>query len=290
MVVSTTVTDKLNKVVERESFPIHMQLTRFIPAYTIPEGTSAGVKSVNNVLLYRIQDRAYLWQSLKNADEVARFQQALLGYRVFDDVSNVRWSLNGSMKSCKHGVGRVQTWQVKRLSRISRCEALAITQNSSQTTESPRSGSTKEGLQRQSTRLSSTFYNSSMHTPIIGSRAKGIAIFPPEPPVLMIYTLCEEKYTFLHIELDTEIFVDEQACSCKNSPKSCIRIVLKIKGNKMRVRKYSAQEKHEKGLNSWDLTPFRLPRHPKYKEVEVLQKIKYICFDFASVPAKEKFC
>ena len=51
----------------------------------------------------------------------------------------------------------------------------------------------------------------------------------------------------------------------------------------MAVRRLSAQDKNEQGLHSWDLAPFRLPRHPKYRDLDVVSKVKYICLDFPTV-------
>lgn len=292
MVIAETLADGMNKIVERESIPINMTSIRLIPAYTIHGSTPAGSKSVNNVLLYRTQDQAALWQYLKNAEDVARFQQALSGYRVFYDTSDVKWSLNGSKSPGKRGSGRVQTWQVKRLPKLVQNDALITGQYPLSPVPSPQSASEKD-LRRGSTGFSSMtsyFSTSSMTSHVTGNRGNGIAIFPPEPPVMVIYTLCEEEYTFLHLELSTEIFVNDQSCYCKKSPTTCKRIVLEAKENgKMNIRKLSAQEKHEKGLHSWDLARFRLPRHPKYKDVEVLTKVKYICLDFATVAAKDIF-
>lgn len=294
MVIAETLADGMNKVFERESIPINMQSTRLIPAYTIHGSTPAGSKSVNNVLLYRIQDHAPLWQYLKNAPDVALFQQALSGYRIFYDTSNVKWSLNGSKNPTKSGVGRVQTWQVKRLPKVVQNDGLDSDQCPVSPMSSMRSITEKNLSRRASTAFSSMqsyLSASSMTSQITGQRANGIAIFPPEPPVMIIYTLCEEKYTFLHLELSTEVFVNDQACYCKKAPTTCKRIVLEAKEKgKMIIRKSSAQEKGEKGLHSWDLARFRFPRHPEYKDLEVLPKTKYICLDFATVAAKDRFC
>lgn len=285
METTTTTADGKNKVVERESFPINMESTRLIPAYGIPGNVPVGAKSVNNLLLYRSQDQAPLWQNFKSPDDLEQFQQALTGYRVFyDTMPNVRWSLNGSVKPAKYGTGRVQIWQVKRVAKI-QDEKLPSDQYALSPAVSAQSPSEMDAIRRPSIGSRTLFSSSSLTSKITGNRANGIAIFPPEPPVLIIFTLCEDKYAFLHIELDANVFINPQACKCQKAPQTCKRVVLE----KVTVRKLSAQQKHEKGLNSWDLAPFRLPRHPKYRDIEVLSKIKYICFDFASVPAKESF-
>ncbi|MCJ1462468.1 hypothetical protein MMC07_001070 [Pseudocyphellaria aurata] len=302
LVIAETFAAGGHKVVERESIPINMQSTRLIPAYTIRKSTPAGSKSVNNVLLYRIQDHASMWQYLQDLDDVKSFQQALSGYRVFYDTfkcdtfnydtSKVNWSLNGSNNAGKCGDGRVQFWQVKRLPKLVQNDGSEVGQYPLSPLPSPQFASEKDLLRRPSTGVSSMISHcsaaSSMTSQITGSRGNGTAIFPPEPPVLIIYTMCEEKHTFLHLELSTEVFVNQQSCYCKKSPTKCKRVVLEAR--KMIIRKHSAQEKgDEMGLLSWDLARFRLPRHPKYRDVEVLPKITYICFDFATVAAKDEF-
>lgn len=298
MVIAETSVTNMKEVVERESIAINMQSTRLIPAYATPESPLPGSMAVNNVLLYRIQDHTPLWQYLKNADDVALFQQALLGYRRFYDSSNydssnVRWSFNGSKNPSKNGAGRVQTWQVKRLPKVVQSDRLNVGQYPLSPESGPKSASEKDLSRRASTGFSSTTsYTSasSMTSQVTGSRGNGIAILPPDPPVMIIYTLCENRYTFLHLELTTEVFVNDQSCNCKKNPASCARIVLETKEKgKMTIRKHSAGERDEKGLHSWDLARFRLPRHPQYKDLEVLPKIKYICLDFPTVPAKDKF-
>lgn len=287
IVTATTIPGEI----EREGCSINMTSTRLIPAYVMGERATLGTNPVNNLLLYRIEDQDPLWQDLKNSKNVEQFQQALTGYRVFYDTrSKVRWSFNGSTRPGECGDGRSQLWQVKRIAKILQDGEVPSSQYASSPITSSHSPSEMEGIRRSSMGSTHTFLStSSVTSQVTGNRANGIAILPPDPPVLMIYTLHEEKYTFLHVELDVNVFVNRQACRCNHSPQSCKRVVLESR-TKLVVRRSSAQEKLERGLTSWNLALFRLPRHPRYREIEILPRIKYMCFDFATFSAKHSFC
>lgn len=288
--VHTTAIPDTSKEVERESFSANMQSTQLVPAYAIPEPISGSSLSGNGILLYRAQDLSQ-WQPLKNLMDVFSFQQALTGYRVFFDASNVKWLLNGSNKPGRSGMARVQIWQAKRLTK------LPITEDTDQSPLSSVNSSTpspqtlcENGFgQRRSSGLASTITSSNRTTQVAGNRAcNAIVIQPPEPPVLIIYTLCDSKFTFLHLTLGEEIFVNESICLCERSPEKCLRIVIGSKKKKIKLRKHSALEPGSRGLHSWDLARFRIPRHPRYKEIEVIEK-EYICLDFQTKTAKAEF-
>lgn len=285
--VHTTVIPDTSKEVERESFSANMQSTQLVPAYAIPEPISGSSLSGNGILLYRAQDLAQ-WQPLKNLMDVFSFQQALTGYRVFFDASNVKWSLDGSDKPGRYGMARVQIWEAKRLTKLPIAEDMDQSPLSSvnSTTPSPQPLSENGFGQRRA----STIKSSTKTIQISGNRAcNAIMIQPPEPPVLIIYTLCDNKFTFLHLNLGEEIFVNESACLCKRSPEKCLRIVLgSKKKKKIKIRKHSALEPDSRGLHSWDLARFRIPRHPKYRELEVVEK-DYLCLDFKTKAAKAEF-
>lgn len=335
LVIATSWTDEQNQLlVERESFLLNMTTTRFIPAYAVP---NAGPKSptVNNILLYQTQDDHPFWQYLKCPDDVFLFQQALIGYHVCHEMVDVRWCFNGSEKPEKSGKCKLQFWQVKRLlpkvahtgetesfrrslhpvrstissitSPMSPAESsLRHQMGPASPTVSPTSPRSTPEFSNQSThhstatRLSSS---SSITSRVTGSRGDGTAIVPPDPPVLILYTMHEERYTIQHLERTLKsrpsflsvhayhyavhtIHVDPQQCKCRRSPKSCRRVVLQANEKTINVRRLSAREKNEQGLHSWDIAPFRLPRHPKYRNLEVVPKVKYICLDFPTVEGK----
>ena len=239
MVTATTWTDEQNRLeVERESFLLNLTTTRFVPAYAVPS-SSARCQPTNNVLLYQAQDSHALWQYLKCAEDVFLLQQALIGYHVCHEMVNVKWCVNGSDKPEKSGKGKLQLWQVKRLSRKtvqngeteSVRRALHPVQSTvfseirpTSTTEvslpcrlgpptpterplwhatsplSPRSAPefpTQSTHYSMATGLSSS---SSITSKVTGNRDDGTAIVPPDPPVLIIYTMHEERYTIQQLE------------------------------------------------------------------------------------------
>ena len=228
MVTATTWTDEQNRLlVERESFLLNMTTTRFVPAYAVPNAAPRA-QTVNNVLLYQTQDGHPLWQNLKCTEDVSRFQQALTGYHVCHDAANVRWSINGSEKSEKSGQGKLQLWQAKRLCpqavqsgerdglrRTSQPGESAISGGMSlgsppespmmglrPSPQSAQSAQSSPDFRTRSTRYSTaTFLSaSSITSRVTGSRDDGTALVPPDPPVLIMYTMHDERYTVQQLE------------------------------------------------------------------------------------------
>lgn len=238
MVTATTWTDEQNRfLVERESFLLNMATTRFVPAYAVPNAAPKS-QTVNNVLLYQTQDSHPLWHHLKCPEDVFLFQQALIGYHVCHEMANVKWCYNGSDKPEKSGKSKLQLWQVKRLSPKAvhtpetegfqrplhpvsstvfseigpasptgrslpyRMSPASPGESPWHTTGplSPRSNPdfpTQSTHHSMATCLSSS---SSMTSRVTGNRDDGTALVPPEPPVLIIYTMLEERYTIQQLQ------------------------------------------------------------------------------------------
>ena len=167
----------------------------------------------------------------------------------------------------------------------------------------------KPDLKRQSTGRSCT----SIVSPVNGPHGDGIELFRPEVPVLVIFTMCRGKYTFLHIKreqhlcskiiavsllctpliqenylVDPNIFINSQSCDCRNPWKACTRVVLESNTKKkpFTVHKYSAKQEYEKGLYSWDLALFRSPRRQELKNLRVIKKMKTLEVAFTTVTGK----
>jgi len=124
---------------------------------------------------------------------------------------------------------------------------------------------------------------------IISSPGGGRAITfsEPEAPVVVLYTLCQKKYTFLHLRLDKDVFINRKSCRCRDT-NSCRQVVIESV-SKLDFKRHSAQNELEKGLNTWDLARFRLPRHPGFRDTEQLTNVQYIRLDFSTVREKEAF-
>ena len=225
MVTATTWTDEQHRLmVERESFLLNMNTARFVPAYAVPNAAPKA-QTVNNVLLYQNPDGHPLWQYLKCPEDVSLFQQAFTGYHVCCDLANVRWSFNGSEKSEKSGSAKLQLWQVKRLSpKVVQTPETESFRRPSQPGEStvslekgplslaeaplwsrtgPVSPKSAPDHRSQLTHRSTATFLSSGSTAtsrVTGSRDDGTVIVPPDPPVLIMYTMFDERYTVQQLE------------------------------------------------------------------------------------------
>ena len=197
--VSTT-KDERNALFHREEgMDINMNLTRLIPAYANPDDSS---RPTLNVLLCANEAQNPKWYTFKALDDVKRFQQAITGYRVFHDMSKIAWSIEGSTKPHKSGNGCIQLWHYKPIPSMTDKAETNATPRISPTVASPQSpplGSSK--LHRKSTAMTSVTLVSagSITSSVTGSQGDGTAMLRPKAPVLFIFTMCERKYAFLHI-------------------------------------------------------------------------------------------
>ena len=404
---------------DAEGFHVDMTSTRLIPSYATP---NKKFSVTNNIALCNDKGQSPEWISLSNSTDIARLQQALMGYRVQHDMSNLSWCVNGSKEEGNWGYGSLQLWQSKPLTEIlpdreiqstddrnvsvstqrlpqlefgSNMFSLEMTQIGSEQmingrppdlhaerttpivfnttsrsdgvtepsrsslyqmplsadsiTAAPRhasdssrstyaqsplsspslstnrrvlSGPTSNGntcsydlkpdLKRHSTGRSITtrVTRSSIVSPVNGPHGDGVELLRPEVPVLVIFTMCRGKYTFLHVKreqhlcselisvclictpliqktrlVDPNIFINSQSCDCRNPRKACTRVVLESNTKKkpFTVHKYSAKQEYEKGIYSWDLALFRSPRRQELKNLRVIEKMKTLEVAFATV-------
>ncbi|KAI4276398.1 MAG: hypothetical protein L6R38_005681 [Xanthoria sp. 2 TBL-2021] len=125
---------------------------------------------------------------------------------------------------------------------------------------------------------------------MVGSSGNITAVKTPEPPVMVLLTKVNNIYTFLHFELTDRIYVNSERCYCRqNSKKPCQIVIIETKDKTIDLRRFYAAQAAEKGLYTWDLAPFRIPRHPQFKELEIIRKVEYLTLEFESVAAKDEF-
>ncbi|KAL8644728.1 MAG: hypothetical protein Q9226_007618, partial [Calogaya cf. arnoldii] len=212
------------------------------------------------------------------------------------ELNNVSWSINGSEKSHKTGKAMLQMWQPQSLPVPTEpLTTLPLTPiQSSASVTSPRSfsgsrasfaGSTNPS--RRSTALSTSttlFSGSSATSVMVGNRGNGTAVKTPEPPVIVFFTMYDGKYAFLHFKLTDHIYVDPERCYCRqNSRKPCRTVIIVTKDKTIDLRRFHASQESGKGLYTWDLARFRIPRHPQYNDVEVVKKVEYLTLEFDTV-------
>ena len=274
----TTTTDLRKPGYHKEKeFIVNTNAMKIIPAYATPDASP----DANNILLSSSHVHDLRWQYLSSPVDVFALQQALTGYRVSHYMSNVSWSFNGSSKSGKYGEGKLQLWQQKILP--------SLVAQSSASADSPKS-TISPALRRQSQAFSTAttmLSGSSATSAITGSRGNGTAVLMPEPPVMVLFTSCGGKYAFLYLELDPDTFVNTEKCNCrKNSKKRCHVVILESKAKTIKIRRACSLHVSDKGLYTWDLARFRMPRHPEFGDVEVVPKVKYLRLEFPTVEGK----
>lgn len=58
---------------------------------------------------------------------------------------------------------------------------------------------------------------------------------------------------------------------------------METKSKTIDLRRSSASQASGKGLYTWDLARFRIPRHPEFKDVEIVVKVKYMTLKFETL-------
>ena len=227
LVTSTKQADTLMAQYDKE-VELNMDRNRLVPAYGNPfQGSSPRY----NMILYNEGGKKPKEFVFFSHEDVKKLQRALTGYRVHHDMPVARWCINGSERPGDSGKGILQLWQFKPLPPISptspsgysdgnssiespgspltsflgtpRYDGFRTSQkgrSSSQVTNlaAESNGSHKSG--RNSLVVSSgTISQSSIISPVRGPHSDGVEFSKPELPVLMILTLCNQRYSFVHL-------------------------------------------------------------------------------------------
>ncbi len=207
---------------------LNMDRNRLVPAYGNPfQGSSPRY----NMLLYDERGRKPKEFVFSSHEDVKKLQRALTGYRVHHDMPVARWCINGSERLGDSGKGILQLWQFKPLPPMS-ATSLSGSSDGNSSLESPGSPLTslpgtprydsfrtsqKARSYSQATSLaavsngshksrrnysvvsSGTMSQSSVMSPVRGPHSDGVEFSKPELPVLMILTLCNQRYSFVHL-------------------------------------------------------------------------------------------
>ena len=188
--VSTTEDEENQHFHTEVSTKINMNSTRFIPTFaTLDHGEPIDY----NVLLCNSQGEDPIWHIFQDSSAVAEFQRALTGYRVSHSMSNISWHIEFSRFSKKPISGKawLQLWHLNPLPKLLPSLDGTILVGSA---------SSVGGSVQSPTLNTLPLSGSTITAPMTGSRADGMVLAPPEPPVLVIFTMCERKYTFFHIK------------------------------------------------------------------------------------------
>ncbi|KAL8719955.1 MAG: hypothetical protein Q9225_003103 [Loekoesia sp. 1 TL-2023] len=294
--VSTT-NDEQNNSFYRESV-VNMAHTRLIPNFA-PSKDSCNA----NYSLYYCQNHIQPYcYTFRDPESVREFQRALLGYRVSHDASNTKWCIE-FQAFCKRGMSgnaTLQLWHLKPLSKnLPYSKPLPLGNHNSSTVSGARSHSRSTERRGFNQSATSRPPGSAIESRVSGPCGDGIALLRPEPPVLVIFTECEKRYSFLPPPIYGKKSMHVLYTLLTNTPwKSMFwqrsKLVLNA-GTKRRhvhessskatpkilsFRRLRAEQNSEQGLNSWDLAFFRHPEHPRFRDLEKLCKVKYMSLHF----------
>ena len=196
--VQATKDDQNEGFHHEESINVDMVHTGLVPIFAASKDNSI---DNNNLLLCNAgQDTSY---SLRGPGDVAQFQRALTGFRVSHDMSHIALhiELTGLKKSSISGQARLQFWHLKPLAKIQQSEDSEPSEGGSASSDpTPNSPVGSLKLRRFWTSGTTQLPGSSIASLVNGSRGNGIALTYPELPVLIIFTKCERKYAFLHLQ------------------------------------------------------------------------------------------
>ncbi|MCJ1405221.1 hypothetical protein MMC11_008448 [Xylographa trunciseda] len=275
--VHTTRDDQNEMFYEAESHEIDIKFTRFIPLYAVPDSVSS--TSTNNVLFCNRQGQGEKAYSFERLEDIFDLQQAVTGYKVGADLANVAWAM---FKTTDYGRGRVQIWRAKPLPRM------ALAEDTSGQAQSPIVGVHRQGTSLSSLTMAESIAATARGSLVYGAHGPAVLFLKPEPPIVVIYTIIKERWTFLLFELDKNIYINPESCLCKDckAKRPCKRIVIESKG-KLKIKRFCADARD--GVNTWDLALLRKSPHPKADRTLSLFFVKHVLFTFASLQDKDEF-
>ena len=112
----------------------------------------------------------------------------------------------------------------------------------------------------------------------------------PDKPLVVVYTLFHDKWSFLYFEVDQNVFINPKACNCKDCKgptKTCKKAVIETTKGKLKIKRHSADSRA--GVNMWDLAVLRKPQHPNANASVTPLPVKYIVLAFATLSDKLEF-
>ena len=202
-----TTTQTLSGAIREKWLEVDMRNCGLVPTYAIP-----GLYDPNHRIgLFDNLGKVITYLEPENLVYILKLQQALTGYRVNHYASHISWSFNAATKEGELGEGNVQLWQARTLEELSRGNdptSLALRSESPPMEQedpflhSPSLSSSPSVFSKVSTLIAST-RNEAFSGTTLGSRGSDtdiIAVEKPREPVLLIFTACQGKFTFLHVE------------------------------------------------------------------------------------------
>ena len=196
--VSATIDDQNDDFLQQESMDVDMNQTGLVPVFASSHGNS----TVDSIVLLCNQGQDTKSYNFREPADIAQFQRALTGFRVSHEMLNISWHIEFDQfsKSGESGTARLQLWQLKPLPTLQQSQDTDSAEGSGSSVDrNPLSPVDSLNLRRFWT-SSTTLPATSIACPVNGSRGAGIALTSPKPPVLIIFTMCSDRYAIIHLQ------------------------------------------------------------------------------------------
>lgn len=252
---------------------VNLHTAEVVPRYALPPNLRT---PPNMELCFPGASSGYTYQ-FKTRDDLKKFQQALLGYKVVFEES-CQWAIHCSniIKNSKlKGRGFVQILLPKPLKPTKQWNSATDTdpgtsfRNRTETILSDHSSMTDF-----TRRLSLT---PTMR--VQESRDSFIAAHP-HAPVLLILTEVDGQPTFIHVRLTREIGIKKKHCNCnsENTRKreACRFTILESSSSKFQVRRFSVPSEKP---TLWNLSLLGLPKHPKFDRLDEVKNVSWLSIE-----------
>jgi hypothetical protein len=231
----------------------------------------------------RNEETLYTFDCLRDLYD---FQTALTGYDVSHDQEGIRcqFSDEASLFDCR---GRIQLWQEP-----------IVAKSGSEGSRSEES-STIGGPRSLSERTSSIFGSIAPSLGTTHTVHRGDGGWEADSVKLATLTIFTElrdrkkrkRFAVVSVELGFGVCIDPNECRCCRDYDSCSKLVLtRGKKNKFTVRAlYSDLDSlGQPNTNTFDLLPFRTPRHPNFNKLTTKQT-DYLVLKFPTLQEKRLF-
>lgn len=256
-----------------------VQEDKLIPRYTFPTLTTPCLELD---IRCRNVDEYFKFTSI---DDLHNFQRALMGYEVSHDQSNIicQFSDHLSHLDCK---GHVQLWQEP--------IGLASSMPGRDDVVSPLLGSASisSGGSRHDSLSSSIAATST-----VNAAADGWQADPIKKASIVIFAQLTDsrsknkRFAAVNVDLGESIYVDPSSCQCHRDP-DCKSVVLRHKkSTKFSVHALFSESDAmgQPNPSTFDIFPFRLPRHPDRASRVQTKQTEYLVFAFKTIEEKTIF-
>lgn len=272
-IVQENIREGNGRIEQQIPLSFDMNQDRFIPFYSLPEAHHPAYEiAISNQATGDLE--SYRFRSKGDLD---RFQSILLGQRMVYEDTRVTFKMSDGTE----GTGRFQIWQEPVRGRPSL---------------------DGHGSSSSSSAMSPTLFYGSRNSSTAGNIAPSTIFEHPEGmeggsvplPALVILTKLQGRLAYIYLKLEQGLRVFQEHCECRQGSAGYARCKI-LSLARERRREFPAHIKYadvdSKGqtiVSSCDLSVFRLPNHPGFKNLRP-NMVDNILMTFQSPIAKDAF-